>query len=108
MLILMGILVCEVGKIFSNVIVEVCEVVDFLYYYVGQVCDDFDNEIYCLLGLVVCISLWNFLLVIFIGQIVVVLVVGNSVLVKFVEQMLFIVVQGVVILLEVGVLLGVI
>ncbi len=41
---LMGILVREAGKTFSNAIAEVREAVDFLHYYAGQVRDDFDNE----------------------------------------------------------------
>ena len=45
---LIGILVREAGKTFSNAIAEVREAVDFLRYYAGQVRDDFDNET-CLL-----------------------------------------------------------
>lgn len=92
MYMLMGLIVCEVGKLLLNVIVEICEVVDFLCYYVVQICGEFLNDMYCLFGFVVCISLWNFLFVIFMGQVVVVFVVGNMVFVKLVEQMLLIVV----------------
>ena len=66
---LMGILVREAGKTFSNAIAEVREAVDFLHYYAGQVRDDFDNETHRPLGPVVCISPWNFPLAIFTGQI---------------------------------------
>ncbi|MBE0051049.1 trifunctional transcriptional regulator/proline dehydrogenase/L-glutamate gamma-semialdehyde dehydrogenase [Citrobacter freundii] len=38
---LIGILVREAGKTFSNAIAEVREAVDFLHYYAGQVRDDF-------------------------------------------------------------------
>lgn len=41
---LIGLLVREAGKTFSNAIAEVREAVDFLHYYAGQVRDDFDNE----------------------------------------------------------------
>jgi RHH-type proline utilization regulon transcriptional repressor/proline dehydrogenase/delta 1-pyrroline-5-carboxylate dehydrogenase len=66
---LIGILVREAGKTFSNAIAEVREAVDFLHYYAGQVRDDFDNETHRPLGPVVCISPWNFPLAIFTGQI---------------------------------------
>lgn len=47
---LIGILVREAGKTFSNAIAEVREAVDFLHYYAGQVRDDFDNETHRPLG----------------------------------------------------------
>ena len=56
---LIGILVREAGKTFSNAIAEVREAVDFLHY-AGRVRDDFDNETHRPLGPVVCISPWNF------------------------------------------------
>jgi RHH-type proline utilization regulon transcriptional repressor/proline dehydrogenase/delta 1-pyrroline-5-carboxylate dehydrogenase len=52
---LIGILVREAGKTFSNAIAEVREAVDFLHYYAGQVRDDFDNETHRPLG-PVCVS----------------------------------------------------
>lgn len=64
---LIGILVREAGKTFSNAIAEVREAVDFLHYYAGQVRYDFDNETHRPLGPVVCISPWNFPLAIFTG-----------------------------------------
>jgi RHH-type proline utilization regulon transcriptional repressor/proline dehydrogenase/delta 1-pyrroline-5-carboxylate dehydrogenase len=83
---LIGILVREAGKTFSNAIAEVREAVDFLHYYAGQVRDDFDNETHRPLGPVVCISPWNFPLAIFTGQIAAALAAGNSVLAKPAEQ----------------------
>lgn len=83
---LIGILVREAGKTFSNAIAEVREAVDFLHYYAGQVRDDFDNETHRPLGPVVCISPWNFPLAIFSGQIAAALAAGNSVLAKPAEQ----------------------
>lgn len=47
---LIGILVREAGKTFSNAIAEVREAVDFLHYYAGRVRDDFDNETHRPLG----------------------------------------------------------
>lgn len=105
---LMGILVREAGKTFSNAIAEVREAVDFLHYYAGQVRDDFDNETHRPLGPVVCISPWNFPLAIFMGQIAAALAAGNSVLAKPAEQTPLIAAQGVALLLEAGVPAGVV
>ena len=105
---LMGILVREAGKTFSNAIAEVREAVDFLHYYAGQVRNDFDNETHRPLGPVVCISPWNFPLAIFSGQIAAALAAGNTVLAKPAEQTPLIAAQGVAILLEAGVPPGVI
>ena len=104
---LIGILVREAGKTFSNAIAEVREAVDFLHYYAGQVRDDFDNETHRPLGPVVCISPWNFPLAIFTGQIAAALAAGNSVLAKPAEQTPLIAAQGIAILLEAGVPPGV-
>ncbi|MGC6547633.1 aldehyde dehydrogenase family protein, partial [Escherichia coli] len=41
---LMGVLVREAGKTYSNAIAEVREAIDFLYYYSAQVANDFDNN----------------------------------------------------------------
>ena len=105
---LIGILVREAGKTFSNAIAEVREAVDFLHYYAGQVRDDFDNETHRPLGPVVCISPWNFPLAIFTGQIAAALAAGNSVLAKPAEQTPLIAAQGINILLEAGVPAGVV
>lgn len=105
---LIGILVREAGKTFSNAIAEVREAVDFLHYYAGQVRDDFDNETHRPLGPVVCISPWNFPLAIFTGQIAAALAAGNSVLAKPAEQTPLIAAQGIHILLEAGVPAGVV
>ena len=105
---LIGILVREAGKTFSNAIAEVREAVDFLYYYAGLVHSDFDNETHRPLGPVVCISPWNFPLAIFTGQIAAALAAGNSVLAKPAEQTPLIAAQAVRMLLEAGVPPGVI
>lgn len=104
---LIGVLVREAGKTFSNAIAEVREAVDFLHYYAGQVRDDFDNETHRPLGPVVCISPWNFPLAIFTGQIAAALAAGNSVLAKPAEQTPLIAALGITILLEAGVPAGV-
>ena len=105
---LIGILVREAGKTFSNAIAEVREAVDFLRYYAGQVRDDFDNETHRPLGPVVCISPWNFPLAIFTGQVAAALAAGNSVLAKPAEQTPLIAAQSVALLREAGVPAGVV
>jgi RHH-type proline utilization regulon transcriptional repressor/proline dehydrogenase/delta 1-pyrroline-5-carboxylate dehydrogenase len=105
---LIGILVREAGKTFSNAIAEVREAVDFLHYYAGQVRDDFDNETHRPLGPVVCISPWNFPLAIFTGQVAAALAAGNCVLAKPAEQTPLIAAQSIAILLEAGVPPGVV
>ncbi len=103
---LLGILVREAGKTFSNAIAEVREAVDFLHYYAGQVRDDFDNETHRPLGPVVCISPWNFPLAIFTGQIAAALAAGNSVLAKPAEQTPLVAAEAVALLHEAGVPVG--
>ncbi|CNJ59513.1 trifunctional transcriptional regulator/proline dehydrogenase/L-glutamate gamma-semialdehyde dehydrogenase [Yersinia aldovae] len=104
---LMGILVREAGKTFSNAIAEVREAVDFLNYYAGIVRDNFANDSHRPLGPVVCISPWNFPLAIFTGQVAAALAAGNSVLAKPAEQTPLIAAQAVRILLEAGIPAGV-
>ncbi|HGT2363809.1 TPA: trifunctional transcriptional regulator/proline dehydrogenase/L-glutamate gamma-semialdehyde dehydrogenase [Yersinia enterocolitica] len=104
---LMGILVREAGKTFSNAIAEVREAVDFLHYYAGMVRDNFSNDSHRPLGPVVCISPWNFPLAIFTGQIAAALAAGNSVLAKPAEQTPLVAAQAVRILLEAGIPQGV-
>ena len=83
---LMGLLMREAGKTAANAVSEVREAIDFLRYYAAQVRKDFDNHTHRPLGLVVCISPWNFPLAIFTGQIAAALAAGNGVLAKPAEQ----------------------
>jgi RHH-type proline utilization regulon transcriptional repressor/proline dehydrogenase/delta 1-pyrroline-5-carboxylate dehydrogenase len=105
---LIGLLVREAGKTFSNAIAEVREAVDFLHYYASQIRHDFDNETHRPLGTVVCISPWNFPLAIFTGQVAAALAAGNSVLAKPAEQTPLIAAQAINLLLEAGVPSGVV
>ncbi len=100
---LMGLIVREAGKTYSNAIAEVREAVDFLRYYAGQVRARFANETHRPLGPVVCISPWNFPLAIFTGQVSAALAAGNPVLAKPAEQTPLIAAQAVRILHEAGV-----
>ena len=63
---LLGPIVREAGKTFGNAVGEVREAVDFLRYYAGCV-EGFSNETHRALGVVACISPWNFPLSIFTG-----------------------------------------
>ncbi|MCH7370525.1 trifunctional transcriptional regulator/proline dehydrogenase/L-glutamate gamma-semialdehyde dehydrogenase [Aeromonas sp. MR16] len=100
---LMGLLVRESGKTFSNAIAEVREAVDFLRYYAAQARNHFANDSHRPLGPVVCISPWNFPLAIFSGQVCAALAAGNTVLAKPAEQTPLIAAQAVRILREAGV-----
>ncbi|XOD70414.1 MAG: trifunctional transcriptional regulator/proline dehydrogenase/L-glutamate gamma-semialdehyde dehydrogenase [Sodalis sp. (in: enterobacteria)] len=104
---LIGLLVREAGKSFTNALAEVREAVDFLRYYACQVMRDFDNESYRPLGPVVCISPWNFPLAIFTGQIAAALAAGNTVLAKPAEQTPLIASRAVMMMLDAGVPQGV-
>lgn len=92
---LMGIIMREAGKTFSNAIAEVREAVDFLRYYAVQVRASFSNDTHRPLGPVVCISPWNFPLAIFTGQVAAALAAGNPVLAKPAEQTPLIAAAGV-------------
>lgn len=83
---LLGLVVREAGKSLPNAIAEVREAVDFLRYYAAQVEATFDNDSHRPLGVVLCISPWNFPLAIFTGQVAAALASGNCALAKPAEQ----------------------
>jgi RHH-type transcriptional regulator, proline utilization regulon repressor / proline dehydrogenase / delta 1-pyrroline-5-carboxylate dehydrogenase len=83
---LLGLIVREAGKTFSNAIAEVREAVDFLRYYARQARGHLSNDRHRALGPVVCISPWNFPLAIFTGQVGAALAAGNTVIAKPAEQ----------------------
>ncbi len=82
---LLGPIVREAGKTFGNAVGEVREAVDFLRYYADCV-EGFDNETHRPLGVVACISPWNFPLSIFTGQVAGALAAGNAVIAKPAEE----------------------
>lgn len=100
---LMGILVREAGKTYANAVAEVREAVDFLRFYAAQVTRDFDPATHRPLGVVTCISPWNFPLAIFTGQIAAALAAGNVVLAKPAEQTSLIAAEGVKLLWSAGI-----
>jgi RHH-type transcriptional regulator, proline utilization regulon repressor / proline dehydrogenase / delta 1-pyrroline-5-carboxylate dehydrogenase len=83
---LLNILVRESGKTLQNAVGEVREAVDFCRYYANQAINEFSNDTYKSLGVLVCISPWNFPLAIFMGEISSALVTGNTVIAKPSEQ----------------------
>jgi RHH-type proline utilization regulon transcriptional repressor/proline dehydrogenase/delta 1-pyrroline-5-carboxylate dehydrogenase len=83
---LLGLIVREAGKTLPNAIAEVREAVDFLRYYAAQARATLDNDAHRPLGVVLCISPWNFPLAIFAGQVAAALASGNCALAKPAEQ----------------------
>ncbi len=83
---LLGLIVREAGKTLPNAIAEVREAVDFLRYDAAQAIAQFDNATHRPLGVVLCISPWNFPLSIFCGQVAAALAAGNAVVAKPAEQ----------------------
>jgi RHH-type proline utilization regulon transcriptional repressor/proline dehydrogenase/delta 1-pyrroline-5-carboxylate dehydrogenase len=84
---LVALAVRESGKSLANAVGEVREAVDFLRYYPARMREDFKQATPAPLGVVVCISPWNFPLAIFTGQIAAAaLAAGNAVLAKPAEQ----------------------
>ena len=100
---LLGLIVREAGKSLPNAIAEVREAVDFLRYYAAQVEATFDNDSHRPLGVVLCISPWNFPLAIFAGQVAAALASGNCALAKPAEQTPLVASVMVNILIEAGV-----
>jgi len=97
---LMALAVREAGKSLPNAVAELREAVDFLRYYAGEVRNHPDGRA---LGVVACISPWNFPLAIFTGQVAAALAAGNAVLAKPAEQTPLIAHRAVQLLHEAGV-----
>ncbi|MEP2379855.1 bifunctional proline dehydrogenase/L-glutamate gamma-semialdehyde dehydrogenase PutA, partial [Parasphingorhabdus sp.] len=92
----------EAGKTWSDAVDEVREAVDFCRYYAGRILtDSFSDRTG--LGVVACISPWNFPLAIFLGQVVAALAAGNSVVAKPAEQTPLIAAEAIRLLLDAGV-----
>lgn len=100
---LMGLLCREAGKTLPNAIAEVREAIDFLRYYAQQAEQYLSNDSHRPLGVVVCISPWNFPLAIFCGQIAAALAAGNVVIAKPAEQTNLIAAQAVSMLHQAGI-----
>jgi RHH-type proline utilization regulon transcriptional repressor/proline dehydrogenase/delta 1-pyrroline-5-carboxylate dehydrogenase len=83
---LVGLIVREAGKSYANAVSEVREAADFLRYYAEQAARVLGPGAPAPLGLVVCISPWNFPLAIFTGQVAAALAAGNAVIAKPAEE----------------------
>ncbi len=83
---LAGLICREAGKTLPNAIGDVREAVDFLRFYGAEVSHGVENATHRPLGLVVCISPWNFPIAIFTGQIAAALAAGNCVIAKPAEE----------------------
>ncbi|MES2337067.1 MAG: trifunctional transcriptional regulator/proline dehydrogenase/L-glutamate gamma-semialdehyde dehydrogenase [Pseudomonadota bacterium] len=97
---LLALVMREAGKSLPNAIAEVREAIDFLRYYAERALADAGGVP---LGVVTCISPWNFPLAIFTGQVAAALVAGNAVLAKPAEETPLVAAQGVAILHAAGV-----
>jgi RHH-type proline utilization regulon transcriptional repressor/proline dehydrogenase/delta 1-pyrroline-5-carboxylate dehydrogenase len=100
---LVGLIVREAGKSYANAVAEVREGADFLRYYAHEAARTFSPGSPAPLGLVVCISPWNFPLAIFTGQIAAALAAGNAVIAKPAEETPLIAAEAVRVLHEAGV-----
>lgn len=95
----MALAVFEAGKSWPDAIAEVREAVDFLRYYADRA-EELSGEP---LGVVACISPWNFPLAIFLGQVSAALAAGNCVIAKPAEQTPLIAFEAVKLLHETGI-----
>ena len=99
---LIGLIVREAGKTYANAVAEVREAVDFLRYYAAEALRVLSPGAPPL-GVVACISPWNFPLAIFAGQVAAALAAGNAVVAKPAEETPLIAAEAVRILHEAGV-----
>ena len=92
----------EAGKTWLDAVAEVREAVDFCRYYAARAMDEsfVDRQA---LGVVICISPWNFPLAIFLGQVTAALAAGNTVVAKPAEQTPLIAAEAVQLLHDAGV-----
>lgn len=111
--------ILDMGKLISDLLyIDVVSVVNSLCWSVEVIDKIYDEVVvifYVELGLVICelvgvvvvIVLWNFLLLMFCWKFGLVLVIGNLVIFKFFEKLLLIVICIVQLVVEVGILKGV-
>ena len=99
---LAGLMCREAGKTLPNALGDVREAVDFLRYYATEVGDDFSNATHRPLGVVACISPWNFPLAIFTGQVSAALAAGNVVIAKPAEETPLVAAEAIRLLHEAG------
>ncbi len=100
---LVGLIVREAGKSYANAVAEVREAADFLRYYASEAARTLSPGSPAPLGVVACISPWNFPLAIFTGQVAASLAAGNAVIAKPAEETPLIAAEAVRVLHEAGV-----
>jgi RHH-type transcriptional regulator, proline utilization regulon repressor / proline dehydrogenase / delta 1-pyrroline-5-carboxylate dehydrogenase len=100
---LIGLVAREAGKTFANGVAEVREAVDFLRYYAAEAERTLSGGRQPPLGVVACISPWNFPLAIFTGQVAAALAAGNAVLAKPAEETPLVAAEAVRILHDAGI-----
>jgi RHH-type transcriptional regulator, proline utilization regulon repressor / proline dehydrogenase / delta 1-pyrroline-5-carboxylate dehydrogenase len=98
----MALCVNEAAKTLSDAVAEIREAVDFCRYYADQAIGLRMVE-RAPLGVVACISPWNFPLAIFMGQVTAALAAGNGVIAKPAEQTPLVAITVVKLLHEAGV-----
>jgi RHH-type proline utilization regulon transcriptional repressor/proline dehydrogenase/delta 1-pyrroline-5-carboxylate dehydrogenase len=98
----------EAGKTTQDGIDEVREAVDFCRYYAQQAIELAKDDRLEALGVVLCISPWNFPLAIFIGQVTAAISTGNTVLAKPAEQTSLIALRAIELMTSVGLPSGVV
>ncbi len=98
---LLGLIVREAGKTLPNAIGEVREAIDFIRYYADQI-HGWGSDTHRPLGIVACISPWNFPLSIFTGQVAAALAAGNAVIAKPAEETPLIAAQAIKLFLGAG------
>lgn len=98
----MRLCVLEAGKTWADALGEVREAIDFCRYYALD-CVSPEMVSRVPLGVVGCISPWNFPLAIFLGQITAALAAGNSVVAKPAEQTPLVAYEAVKLLYEAGI-----
>lgn len=85
--VLLGLLIREAGKTPTSASDEICEAVDALRYYAAQLLEqEIAGNQGAPLGIILCISPWNFPVASFTGQIAVALAAGNAVIAKPAEE----------------------
>ncbi len=98
-----GLAVREAGKAYSNAVGELREACDFLRYYAAEAIRTLGPGSPAPLGVVACVSPWNFPLAIFTGQVAASLAAGNAVIAKPAEETPLIAAEAVRALHESGV-----
>jgi RHH-type proline utilization regulon transcriptional repressor/proline dehydrogenase/delta 1-pyrroline-5-carboxylate dehydrogenase len=99
---LMAVCVAEAGKTIVDAVAELREAIDFCRYYAAEAIRPRMAERQPL-GVVACISPWNFPLAIFIGQVVAALAAGNCVVAKPAPQTPLVAFEAVKLLYQAGV-----